>query len=174
MKITKTLLVLMLTLAVVSCKKSDDGPEAFVLSRTNLAGTHNLTYFTSNVQIMGTVGGNPFTVTENSTADTYQAEVTFTSAGTYTLSGEFRTTTTSSQGGDPEIIIVVWNETGSYQVNDAAKTIIMTETGTSSSNSVLNNVTLFNETELRVTAEEMYTEGGDDYVEMQELRFVRQ
>lgn len=174
MKTSRILLVLFLTLSVLSCKKDDDSPAAFVLNNANIAGTHNLTYFTASQVVTGTVGTNPITITYNTTADTYQAQVTFTEAGTYTLSGEFRTTTTSSLGTPPVVVIVVLNESGTYQVNDAAKTIVMIEQGSSLGNSDINTVTLFNETELRVTFEDTYTEGGDEYVEMQELRFARQ
>ena len=38
----------------------------------------------------------------------------------------------------------------------------------------INTVTLFNETELRITYDDTYTENGDEIVEMTEVRFVRQ
>ena len=129
MKISKILLVLFVAVSVLSCKNDDDSVVAFLLNNTNIAGTHDLTFFTSNVMITGDVGGQTITVTTNTTADTYQAEVTFTEAGTYTLSGEFRTTTTSSLGTPPVVEIIVLNETGTYQVNDAAKTLVLIESG---------------------------------------------
>lgn len=173
MKFSKILLLLVITLSIVSCKNNDD-TVAFILSNANIAGTHDLKYFTRNEVVTGTVGSQTITVTNNTTADTYQAQVTFTGAGAYTLSGEFRTTTTSSLGTPPVVLIVVLNESGTYQVNDAAKTIVMTEQGGTLGDSDINTVTLFNETELRVTYEGTYTENGDEIVEMQELRFVRQ
>ena len=88
--------------------------------------------------------------------------------------GEFRTTTTSSLGIPPVVEIIVLNETGTYQVNDAAKTIVFIENGSTLGDSDINTVTLFNETELRITYEDTYTENGDDIVEMTEIRFVRQ
>ena len=81
MKISKILLVLFVAVSVLSCKNDDDGVAAFVLSNANIAGTHDLTFFTSNRMITGDVGGQTITVTTNTTADTYQTEVTFTEAG---------------------------------------------------------------------------------------------
>ena len=174
MKFSKILIILVVTVSFLSCNKSDDAPVAFVLNNANIAGTHNLTYFTRSQVITGTVGGATIVITNNTTADTYQARVVFTEAGAYTLSGEFRTTTTSSQGGDPVVVIVVLNETGTYQVNDAAKTIVMIEEGSTLGDSDINTVALFNETEMRVTFGNTYMANGDEIVEMQELRFVRQ
>lgn len=176
MKISKILLVLFVSISVLSCKKDDDNtPEPFVLNNTNIAGTHDLTYFTSSSETTITVQGVPLTVTTSTTADTYQATITFTAAGTYTLAGEFRTITTTTPGStDPDIEILVWSETGTFQVNSNAQTLVLTETGSTGDN-LINMVTLFNETELRVTSEETYTEpNGGITTNMAELRFVRQ
>tara|TARA_R110000772_G_scaffold179310_1_gene290675 strand:- start:536 stop:1060 length:525 start_codon:yes stop_codon:yes gene_type:complete len=174
MKFSKILLLLVIAISIVSCKSDDDAPGAFILSNGNLAGTHDLTYFTSNLVITGDVGGQTITVTTNTVADTYQVEVVFTEAGTYTIDGEFRTTTTSSLGTPPQVEIVVVNETGTYQVNAAAQTIVFIQTGSTLGDSDINTVTLFNETDLRVTYEDTYTVDGDEISEMTELRFVKQ
>ena len=174
MKFSKILLLLVITLSIVSCKNDDD-TVAFSLSNANVTGTHDLTYFAANTETTVIVQMVPFTVSTTVTADTYQARVNFTEAGAFTLSGEFRTTTTITPGGLPPVVeIIVWNETGTYQVDDAAKTIVLIENGSTLGDSEINTVTLFNETELRVTYENMYTEAGQDIVEMSELRFVRQ
>jgi hypothetical protein len=175
MKFSKILLLFVIAVSIVSCKNDDDGAVAFNLSNANIAGAHDLTYFTESQVITGTVGGSPVTITTNTTADTYLAQVVFTEAGTYTLSGQFRTITTFSDGR-PQVldIIVLDNTTGTYQLNDAAQTIVMIEQGGSISDSDINTVTLFNETELRIAFGETYIEDGDEYVEMQESRFVRQ
>lgn len=177
MKISKILLILVLALSVVSCKKNDDNTvEAFVLNNANIAGTHDLTYFTASSETTITVQGIPLTVTTSTTADTYQATITFTEAGAYTLDGEFRTITTITPGGGtPLIQIVTWNETGTFQANSNAQTIVLTETGSAPGDELINMVTLFNETEFRVTSEETYTEpNGGTTTDMAELRFVRQ
>jgi hypothetical protein len=175
MKFSKILLLLVIAVSIVSCKSDDDGAVPFNLSNANIAGTHDLTYFTASQVITGTVGGSPVTITSNTTADTYLAQVTFTEAGTYTLSGQFRTITTFSDGRPQELdIIVLDNNTGTYQLNEAAQTLVLIDQGGSLSDSDINTVTLFNETELRITFGETYIEDGDEYVEMQELRFVRQ
>ena len=173
MKFSKILLILVVAVSIVSCKKSDDGPVPFILNNANIAGTHALTYYTRSRVTTGTVGGATIIITNNTTADTYQARVTFTEAGAFTLSGELRTTTTSSQGGDPEVLIVVLNESGTYQVSNSSKTIRI-EGGGIFGDSDTNTVTLFNETELRITYGKTYTENGDEIVETQEFRFVRQ
>lgn len=173
MKFSKILLLLVITLSIVSCKKDDDSPVAFVLSNANLAGTHDLTYYTKNQVITGSVAGSTIIITKNTTADTYQSQITFMEDGTFTFSGEYRTTTTSSQGGDPVVEIVVLNEEGEYFVSNSARTIRI-EGGGVLGNSDSNTVTLFNETELRVTYGKTYTENGDEIVETQEFRFVRQ
>jgi hypothetical protein len=172
MKFSKILLILFITVSIVSCKKSDDGPVPFVLSNANITGTHNLTYYTRNEVTTGTVGGATIVITKNTTADTYQARYAFTEAGAYTYTGEYRTTTTSSQGGDPIVAIEVENETGTYQLNDAAKTIITTKEGATLSD--VSIVTFFNELELRFTRTTTTVIDGDETVKMEEFRFVRQ
>ena len=174
MKFSKILLLLVIAVSIVSCKGDDDVAPAFNLSNANLAGTHDLTYFVSNLSSTGDVGGQTVTVTANVTGDTYQVEVTFTEAGTYTIIGEFRTTTTTSLGNPPEVEIVVLDEAGTYQINEAAQTIVFIEDGSTAGNSDINSVTLFNETEFRILYEDTYTENGDEISEMTELRFVRQ
>jgi hypothetical protein len=173
MKFSKILLLLVVVaVSIVSCKKDDD-TVAFSLSNANIAGAHELTYLASNLSITGDVGGQTITVTTNTTADTYQVEVTFTVAGAYTIAGELRTTTTSSLGTPPQVEIISINETGTYQVNEAANTIVFIEAGSTIGDSDINTVTLFNETELRITYEDTYTEDGEEISEMTELRFVR-
>lgn len=174
MKFSKILFLFVIAVSVVSCKSDDDGAAAFNLSNANLAGTHDLTYFVSNFSSTGDVGGQTVTVTANVTGDTYQVEVIFTEAGTYTINGEFRTTTTTSLGGPPEVEIVTLDEAGTYQVNETAQTIVFIEDGSTAGDSDINSVTLFNETELRIIYEDTYTENGDEVTEMTELRFVRQ
>jgi hypothetical protein len=178
MKFSKILLLLVVVaVSIVSCKKDDDATVAFVLSNANIAGTHSLNYFVGSTLVTGVLpgGSTPVTITYNITADTFQAQFVFTEAGTYTLSGEFRITTTSSQQGTtPQSEIIVLNETGTYQVNDAAQTIVLIEQGGSLGESDVNTVTLFNETELHLTFGETYTEDGDDYVRTQESRLTRQ
>ncbi|MGY8886358.1 MAG: hypothetical protein ACKVGT_06020 [Flavobacteriales bacterium] len=174
MKFSKILFLLVLTLSVISCKNNDDDTAAFNLSNANVAGTHDLTYFTSNVTTTGSIGGQPITVTTNTTADTYQVELTFTESGAYTIIGEFRTTTTSTLGGQPQVEILTLDESGTYQVNEAANTLVFIASGSSLSDSDVNSVTLFNETELRIMFEGTYVEDGDEVIEMTELRFVRQ
>ena len=60
MKFSKILFLLVLTLSVISCKNNDDDTAAFNLSNANIAGTHDLTYFTSTVTTTGSIGGNTY------------------------------------------------------------------------------------------------------------------
>lgn len=75
---------------------------------------NTLSFYAANKVTTGTVGGTTFTVEEDVVADTYQASINFTEAGTFTLTGQFRTTTTETPvGTDPPVIkIVVLDESG--------------------------------------------------------------
>jgi len=204
MKFSKILLLLVVVaVSIVSCKK-DDGPDltidsdgdgvadvndlcpnsvgtvldsgCYLLTNINIAGTHDLTYYSEIKTSIIPLGSGTVTVTENVTADTYQLEVVFTEAGGYTVSGEYRITTTSSDPNTPPVTeIIVVSSTGTYQVNAAAETIILTESGSSSNDNSINTVTLFNQTDLRFTSEEIYVDplNNANVTEMQELRFVR-
>jgi len=174
MKFLKIVLVIIMVVSIASCKSDDDGNSPFNLSNANLAGTYDLTYFTENETVTGTVGGSPITLTFNTTADTYQVEMVYTESGSYTINGAFRTIVVSSDGSPAEVSIVSIDDFGTYQVNETAQTLVLTSEGDGISDSQVNTVTLFNETEFRFTFGETYEEDGDTVVSTAEYRFVRQ
>ena len=64
-------------------------------------------------------------------------------------------------------IIVIDNETGNYSTNSANSLFILDGT--------IYEVTLFNQTELRITSQEIITEtNGDTFRYNEEMRFTRQ
>lgn len=174
MKVLNAIFVFILVVSVVSCKSDDDGDARFNLTNANIAGTYDLTYFTLNQSITGTVGGVPFTVTTNTTADTYQVKAVFTEAGTYSISGLFRTITQSSTGTPAQEQIISIDNSGTYQVNDTSRTLVLIGDGLNTNMGAVNSVTLFNENELRYTFGETFTEDDESVDSMSEFRFVRE
>jgi len=194
-------LVLVFAISIVSCKKDDDGPDltidtdgdgvvdvndlcpnevgtvldqgCYLLTNVNIAGNHNLSFYAANSTTTITLLGVPFTVETVVIADTYQASISFTEVGTFTLIGEFRTTTTTIPStGPPLSQIIVLNETGTYEVNDGAQ--ILTFSGPGVYGNGIYNVTVFNQTELHITKEETTTEtNGAVTIAQKELRFTR-
>ena len=200
MNISKFLVLFFVAISIASCKK-DDGPDqtidtdgdgivdvndlcpnevgtavdngCYFLTNVNIAGTHDFEFYAANKVTSGTVGGTTFTVEDVIAADSYQASISFTEAGAFTLTGEFRIITTTTGSVDPPIIrIVVLDESGTYQLNDGAK--ILTFAGSGVYADGIYNVTMFDQDELNFTKEENTTDtNGDPVVKMEAFRFTR-
>jgi len=174
MKLSKIFLVLTLALAIVSCKNDDDGVVQFSLTNANLAGMHDLTFFELNADGTADVGGIPVPVNLTAVGDTFQVVFDFNENGTYTAQGQYRVVTTISVAGvsetDEEIFVL--DETGTYNTNANNQTL--TISGDGNLGEGVFNVTLFNETELRMTQDISREIQGATVDGIVELRFVRQ
>ncbi|HBR53128.1 MAG TPA: hypothetical protein EYN07_01640 [Flavobacteriaceae bacterium] len=188
MKTLKTITIAFLCLAtLVACKNDDDNAEAaFVLTNSNLAGDHDLSFLTVNAQVTQVVAGVDVVADINGQGDTFQTTANFTSNGTFIFDGQFRiNTTVTINGGDPTprpVIVNLDNETGSYTIGGNADTIVFTgvmdvQITPDVAIDLFNgawDVTLFNETELRLQKMENTSIDGIDTVANVEIRFLRQ
>lgn len=175
MRSTRILLIFILTISVLSCKKDDNGGvTAFLLTNENLAGIHALTFLSIIIDQTFEINGIPVTSHTTAVGDTFQVLFIFTENGTYTAEGEFRITTTTTVAGQTqtETEIIVLDDNGTYQLNTNAQTI--TINGGGEFGSGVFDVTLFNETEFRLT-QEMSDDSNNIITDTQsELRFIRQ
>lgn len=175
MKLSKILLILILAATVVSCnKKDDDGDGGFTLSLANLAGTYDLTFLNVTIESVQEVAGIPVTSTVTAVGSVFQVEVIFTENGTYSAEGQYLLTTTVTVGGqtetDEEIFVI--NENGTYTLDANSETIQMSGAGDFANGTL--DITLFNETQLRLSQEESIDTGDVMSDIMSEYRFVRQ
>lgn len=169
MKISKILLVLFVAVSILSCKK-DDGPAAFEFNSTNIIGSYSLDYYRSSE--VETVDFNGVDVVSSTieTGDTFDVDVVFASNGTSTADGVFRVTYDITVAGqnvpqDPEIVVIN-NEVSPYSVSAGA--LLLTIDGDTY------QVSLFNETEMHISLEEITTQpNGDNVVYNEEIRFTR-
>jgi len=175
MKLSKILLILFLTVTLVGCnKKDDDGGNSFNLSLANLAGTYDLTFLNVTIDQVFEVNGIPVNSTIMAVGSVFQVDVVFTENGTYTAEGQYLLTTTTTVGSksetDEEILVI--DENGTFTLDASSETIQMSGAGELANGTL--DVSLFNETELRLTQEESMT--TDDFMSdlMSEYRFERQ
>ena len=170
MKTFKLILVLAISIMAFSCGSDDDNtPAGPTLTNELLAGTYNLNFFNTTDVVVTTVPGGTVTTTITEVGDTFGgSNVTFNANGPFTSSFQFRITeTTTLQGNDPvvETYIISDSNSGSYTVNDANQTITI--------DGELNDVTLFNATDLRLQYNENGVDGDESYTYTEELRFTR-
>lgn len=175
MRSTRILLIVLLVISVLSCKKDDDGSiTVFLLNNENLAGTHALTFLSVVIDQTFDINGIPVTSHTTVVGDTFQVLFVFAVNGTYTAEGEFRVTITTTVAGqsETETEIVVLDENGTYQLNANAQTITIDGGGEFGNGTF--DVILFNETEFRITQE--LTDDSNNIITDTdtELRFVRQ
>lgn len=164
-------MVLVFAISIVSCKKDDDGDNTFLLNNTNVAGSYALTFFASTDVETTTINGLEIVSTTTTTGDTFQLDIIFDEDGSYLVDGEYRESFVVDVNGtvtmEDSEIIVIDNETGNYSTNSANSLFILDGT--------IYEVTLFNQTELRITSQEIITEtNGDTFRYNEEMRFTRQ
>ena len=169
MNISKILLVFVLALSIVSCKKDDDGVIPFQFNQANLEGTYEVTYAVSTEVETINVNGFDVVTTTTNTGDTFGVEYAFGSNNMYTVNGAFRVTETVELGGMSNTttdIIVIDNETYAFSVSSGSS--LLTLDGDTY------QVASFDETSMILTLEEIDTEAnGDTTVYNEELRFTK-
>lgn len=176
MKLSKTLLILVLALSVFSCNKNDDdGETSFLLNRENLAGTHALTFLTVDIVEMTEINGIPVTSTITAVGSTFQVDVIFNADGTYTAEGQYLVTTTVTVAGQTEVDteIIVLDEGGTYSLNANDQTVFISGSGGEIGSGTF-DVTVFNQTSFQFTQTESITQNGTTGEITSEYRFVRQ
>lgn len=156
MKLKNYLFIFVATLALVSCKSDDDNNQdtTFLLNSTNLAGTYELTFLESIEEETFLVNNVPVESRITTVGDTFQVDFVVNANGTFSTSGEYRSTETTVVGqADPVIDteIILLNETGTYVLNANNETLSLTSTG--DNESIQYSITTFNENEVRLLYE---------------------
>ncbi len=170
MKLSKIVLVLVLALSIVSCKKKDDdGITPFLLTNANIADSHALTYYMSTLVETTNFNGLDIVSTTATVGDTFQLDYIFDENGGLIMDGAYRSSYTVDVNGtitmqDSEILVFD-NLAGAYSIASSSSILVI--------NNKSYEVTLFNETELRITREEITNSGGDTTVFNEEYRFTR-
>lgn len=172
MKKITLFLVMAISVMTISCSNDDDSsePAGPTLTPALLAGTYNLNFYESEEVIQEEVTGGTATTTISEVGDTFgSSNIVFDTNGTYTVNFQYRVTrTTQLENNDPveETEIITNSDTGNYSVNDTNQTITIDgETG---------DVTLFNDSQLRLLFESTDVEADDTSTFTSELRFARQ
>ena len=140
-----------------ACKKDDDNDNSFLLSNTNLAGTHDLTLFAGTIETTTEFKGVPITANTTVVGDTFQVVFNIADNGTYTVDGQYRLTTSVTVAGQTETdteIIDIDNESGTYNIDANAQTV--TFAGVDGIDTTF-DVTLFTENEIRLVSMETET-----------------
>ena len=169
----RKLFIISFVFLIFACKSDDEGNQ-YLLSYENVAGLYNLVYLNGNIDTTVEVQGIPVTAVTTIVGDTFQVDATFNQNGTYSLEGEYRVTITTTAGGNTETDteIVVIDDTGTYQIDANEQMITITSNLEEFDGSF--DVTLFNETQLRMVQEESTEADGAQIDSIIEMRFVRQ
>ena len=196
----KNLLVLFVALLIVSCNSDDDSINPFLDSDedgivdindlcpntpgtvldqgcyllTNINLSSGLTYSTTLLNTTETqitnINGLEIVSEITKNGSVFRSlDVTFNENGTFIRNGEYLETYVIKVNGiiteeDAEIISFD-NEEGFFSVNNDSMTILL--------NVDTYNVILFDESELRMTLEQTYSENNIDYIISREIRMVR-
>ena len=174
----KTLKLFVFAIAIFTlsaCSSDDDSnstPPAVELTIANLTGTYDVFSVTDSSERTVTTNGITVLVSSYvSSGDTFTDTVfTFNADGTYTSSGSYRETSTNTITGQTPITeteIVSIDDSGTYTVNETSRTITL-------DGDIIYDVTLFNDTELRVV--ENYTESDQSFTDIGEfeIRMTKQ
>ena len=171
MKNFKSILIVCMAVAtLMSCNKDDDGgEEEFTLTRANLAGVYELTFYKEVDTETTDVNGLEVTTVRTTTGDTFQVDYNFDEDGTLIVDGEYREVFTVVVNGETTMegqeIIVIDNENFTFSVSSNPQRLTIS--------GVTYNVTVFNENEIQFELDESSSTGGDTFTTLEEFRLLR-
>lgn len=139
---------MLLAVATVSCSSDDDGPEPFLLTKSNLAGNYKTELMTAHIEQTFTINNAPIVSTTTIEGDTFQVNTVFFEDGTFTRNGNFRIVTTVNTNGQTDTTseIITVDEAGTYVIGQSANSITLRQNGDSQTF----DVKLFNQTKLNL------------------------
>ncbi|MFD1062203.1 hypothetical protein ACFQ1Q_03015 [Winogradskyella litorisediminis] len=169
MKSIKILILAVLALTLNSC--GDDDSPGVELTSENLAGTYDITFLRSSYEETVTASNGTTFVSESGTTvgDTFTDAIwQFNTNGTYSVSGSYRVTETTTSNGQTETdtYIDFLDDSGSFILNNMDRTIV--------ADGLFYDVTVFDGTNLYLTFEETDTFGNEVEVSRGEIRLVKQ
>lgn len=169
MNLVKKIFVVMMIVSLAACKSDDDGT-TYVLTNANVAGSYDVVLLnTTETQTTDVNGADIVTVT-TTVGETFEIEIIFSENGNYIMDGLYVERYKRVVDGDiieeyPDIIDID-NEGGIYSTNSSTMELVLDGEDY--------EVALFNENEIRLVFEDMWVEGGDDFVYTEEIRLIRQ
>lgn len=181
MKLTKLILLFVLTIGAISCNKNDDdnNPEPpYELTRTNFVDTYSMNFLEfQSVETITFGNGTTSTSTTKIEGTLFQnVSFVFNTDGTFAASGYYTTVQTtinpdgSTQTDDPIIHdAAVEIGAGTYTLNPTSKILTITTDG----DPQVFEITEYSQTEMRLYSETEVTVGNSSTVITQEARFSR-
>jgi|GEM_PF-6677921 len=152
MKILKFFLLAITIVSFTACSSSDDSSDGVVevkLTNANLAGDYEITLYKGEIvtSVTATNGATVVTEKETFSGNTFtNAFFTFNLDGTYVVSGSYvrktKVTVTGQSPVNTEEVVTI-NESGSYSLNNANRTILL--------DGEVADVDVFNGTKLNVS-----------------------
>lgn len=176
MKLMKYLFLFTLAFGVLSCSKDDDGPDPYLLTRTNFVGTYSLKALEKKeVETITFTNGSKSSSSTVVVGSVFQnVRYNFNADGTFSATGLYNTveTVTNADGSvvvnDP--IIVNLDKSGTYTLDTTRKTVTVTYEDESQTTY---DITLYKENEMKLFAEKEVVDGNSTTVTTENLGFTR-
>lgn len=182
MKLTKLIFLFVLSIAAVSCNKSDDDASfepPYSLTRTNFVDTYSMNFLEAkSIETVTFNNGSTSTSTTTIVGSIFQnVNFVFNADGTFAASGLYTTvqTTINPDGStvtDDPVIHDAGIEIGSgtYILNPTSQILTITASG---GEQEVFEITTYSQTEMRLYSEAEVTIGNSTTVITQDIRFSR-
>lgn len=183
MKLTKLIFLFVLSIAAVSCNKSDDDASfepPYTLTSSNFVSTYNLNFLEEKVtETLTFSNGTTSTSSSTNVGSIFtETKYVFNADGTFTSSGNYVTTLTTVQAdgtiveNDP--ISLSLNNSGNFSLNVATGIVILNYSGGPYAGSVdVFEISNYTQGTMNLFSEVEVTSGNSRTVTTKELRFTR-
>lgn len=180
MKNLKFILFLFIAATILSCSETED--PVYELTNANISGTYNIEKI--NIQTEETATASSGAVvnlsTTTSVGDSFDdINIVINANGTYTASGGYRLIVTETpNGGSSEISnkIIVFNASGSYQLNTTDDTIIFNQLNAVADGGFIEgkfDVAIFNQTSFTIEQETITTDNSNTSTTNESIKLTR-